>query len=110
MDDPERLSLAGLGVRCGQLDGHAEGGDHAGRRAMNRRFVRSVRRVTPGSPGACAANRSITDGCNSHRRSAANGGRRGRVEMLYLLFRAQTRVPTTGRQQPSKPVMRVRRP
>ena len=28
-------------------------------------MVRSVRRVTPVSPGACAANRSITDGCSS---------------------------------------------
>jgi hypothetical protein len=32
---------------------------------MNRRFVRSVRRVTPVRPGACAVNRSITDGCSS---------------------------------------------
>jgi hypothetical protein len=32
---------------------------------MNRRFVRSVRRVTAGSPGACAVNRSVTDGCSS---------------------------------------------
>ena len=28
-------------------------------------MVRSVRRVTPVSPGACAANRSITEGCSS---------------------------------------------
>ena len=34
-------------------------------RPMNRRLVRSVRRVTPDRPGACAANRSITDGCSS---------------------------------------------
>ena len=34
-------------------------------RAMNRRLVRSVRRVTPVRPGACAVNRSITDGCSS---------------------------------------------
>ena len=32
---------------------------------MNRRLVRSVRRAEPDSPGADAANRSITDGCNS---------------------------------------------
>ena len=32
---------------------------------MNRRFVRSVRRAAPDRPGACAANRSITDGCSS---------------------------------------------
>ena len=35
------------------------------RRAMNRRFVRRVRRATPDSPGAQRANRSITDGCSS---------------------------------------------
>jgi hypothetical protein len=34
-------------------------------RARNRRFVRSVRRAGPDRPGACAANRSITDGCSS---------------------------------------------
>ncbi len=28
-------------------------------------MVRSVRRAAPESPGACAANRSITDGCSS---------------------------------------------
>ena len=35
------------------------------RRAMNRRFVRRVRRATPDRPGAQRANRSITDGCSS---------------------------------------------
>ena len=32
---------------------------------MNRRFVRSVRRATPDSPGAHRVNRSATDGCSS---------------------------------------------
>ena len=35
------------------------------RRARNRRLARSVRRVTPVSPGACAVNRSITEECSS---------------------------------------------
>ncbi len=34
-------------------------------RARNRRFVRSVRRAGPDSPGAYAAKRSITEGCSS---------------------------------------------
>ena len=32
---------------------------------MNRRFVRSVRRATPDSPGAHRVNRSAVDGCSS---------------------------------------------
>ena len=32
---------------------------------MNRKFVRSVRRATPGRPGAHRVNRSVTDGCSS---------------------------------------------
>ncbi len=32
---------------------------------MNRRFVRSVRRAAPDSPGAHRVNRSVTDGCSS---------------------------------------------
>ena len=32
---------------------------------MNRRFVRSVRRATPVSPGAHRVNRSAADGCST---------------------------------------------
>jgi hypothetical protein len=32
---------------------------------MNRKFVRSVRRATPDSPGAHRVNRSTVDGCSS---------------------------------------------
>ena len=35
------------------------------RRPMNRRFVRSVRRAAPDSPGAHRVNRSAVDGCSS---------------------------------------------
>ena len=48
----------GSGVSAGYSCGTA-------RRAMNRWFVRSVRRATGDSPGAHRANRSITDGWNT---------------------------------------------
>ena len=49
-----RGSGTSAGSRCGTTA-----------RARNRRLVRSVRRAGPDSPGACAVNRSITDGCSS---------------------------------------------
>jgi hypothetical protein len=49
-----RGSLASAGASAGTT-----------RRAVNRRFVRSVRRAEPDRPGAVTANRSITDGCSS---------------------------------------------
>ena len=41
---------------------------------MNRRFVRSVRRATPGSPGAVRVNRSAADGCSSTSGTASRPG------------------------------------
>jgi hypothetical protein len=35
------------------------------RRPMNRRFVRSVRRAAPDSPGAHRVNRSAVEGCSN---------------------------------------------
>ncbi len=49
-----RDSGASAASRCGTTQ-----------RARNRRLVRSVRRAADEIAGACAANRSITDGCSS---------------------------------------------
>ena len=74
-------------------------------------MVRSVRRVTLVSPGACAVNRSITDGCSS---TSGTGSRPSPVAQSASLpaahsrFFARSRPPgaaraTTSRANPAAP-------
>ena len=67
--------------------------------------MRSVRRVTPVSPGACAANRSITEECSS---TSGTGSRPSPIAQSASLPAAQSRFFARSCPPGAAPVTTIR--